>query len=337
MIQAAGTADEFDDGLEPPDGLDEDGALAAAAQERADIEARARTMGWKPKEEFRSGPPSHWLDAPEFVARGDEALPLLRDNNKRMSEKLIGQDRVIGDLQNTLAEQKAAIAELRVLAQTANDRGYKRALAELEAAQDAAAEVGDAVAVRQTREQIAALEAERATPAPATPTPTPPAAAPPPAPDIAAFMEANRDWWNVDRQLTQTMINMHAIVIGKHPDWSLKDQLAEALGKLKAEYPDRFAAATPPPPAAADDDDDDEPAPRRAAAVTTPRGQAPAPRAAKSGFDSIGDPTERAQAKAAYERIKRADPDMTVAEYMAVYDDPHIDVLELRRQAAKRK
>lgn len=313
-----------------------------AQAERAAIEARARTMGWKPKEEFRSGPPSHWLDAPEFVARGDEALPLLRDNNKRLSEKVIDLERRVagfGDLQNTVTEQKQAIEDLRKLAQRADERGYQRARKELEDRQDAAAEVGDTVAVRQTREQLEALDAERAAPVAATPAPTP-TPTPPPTPvmdpAIARFARENASWWNVDRQLSQAMISMHNVVIGKHPDWSLADQLSEALLKLKAEYPERFDP--PPAPVVVDDDDDDDiPPPRRAASVTTPRGQTPAPRAPKSGFDSIADPTERSQAKAAYERIKRADPEMTVAEYMAIYDDPHADVLELRRAAAAKR
>ena len=50
----------------------------------------------------------------------------------------------------------------------------------------------------------------------------------------------------------------------------------------------------------------------------------------------IADPTERAQARDAFNRMKRQIADYTEKEYMALYDDPHGDVLTLQQQAKPR-
>lgn len=55
----------------------------------SDTEARARAMGWRPKDEFR-GPEEKWRSAEEFVKRGEDELPILRerlkDTTRRLSE-----------------------------------------------------------------------------------------------------------------------------------------------------------------------------------------------------------------------------------------------------------
>ena len=48
-------------------------------------------------------------------------------------------------------------------------------------------------------------------------------------------------------------------------------------------------------------------------------------------INSIQDPKERADAREAFNRIKRQIPTYTEAEYMALYDDPHADVLAMQQ------
>ena len=75
--------------------------------------------------------------------------------------------------------------------------------------------------------------------------------------------------------------------------------------------------------------------PGRAASVATP---APAPRRGPrqpTGWDAIEDPQDRADARAAFESIKRADPGMTETEYLEIYTNPHADELALRAQRKK--
>ena len=50
------------------------------------VEKEARSQGWVPKEEFR-GPENAWVDAAEFVERGQKILPILQANNRRLMEE----------------------------------------------------------------------------------------------------------------------------------------------------------------------------------------------------------------------------------------------------------
>jgi hypothetical protein len=50
-------------------------------------------------------------------------------------------------------------------------------------------------------------------------------------------------------------------------------------------------------------------------------------------INSIQDPAERAEAREAFNRMKRNMPDYTEAEYMQVYGDPHNDILSVQQQA----
>ena len=47
------------------------------------LEQRARAMGWKPLAEYR-GDPRRWTDAAEFIRKGEEELPVLRDQSRRI-------------------------------------------------------------------------------------------------------------------------------------------------------------------------------------------------------------------------------------------------------------
>ena len=52
-----------------------------------EIEQKAKAMGWSPQEEFR-GDPDKWIDAAKFVARGENIMPILKENLDRALEKL---------------------------------------------------------------------------------------------------------------------------------------------------------------------------------------------------------------------------------------------------------
>lgn len=306
------------------------------------IEAQARARGWKPLEEF-NGPPSRWRTAEEFLRIGDSDNRILREEVRRLGTQNERLERQVGDLLNSAEEQREALSEMRELARRADERGYARALADLKAQRKEAVEEGNTALFDQLDEQVRELETERArptapTPAP-TPTPTPPPApepAPTIAPEIVAFSEAN-PWFQTDQELNRVMLANFSAVQVRYPGWPLADLLEEAKQRTADEFPHK--AATMGVELQETDEGDDNapappprPAPRRSGTVARPNGQGPGRRRAPSGWDTITDPAERAQAQAAFERIKKSDPDYTVAEYLAVYNDPHADAIELRRQ-----
>ena len=63
-----------------------------------DTESRARAMGWVPKDQFR-GPAENWRDAGEFVRRGEEELPILRERLRSTTREI---ERMNSDFQQRI-------------------------------------------------------------------------------------------------------------------------------------------------------------------------------------------------------------------------------------------
>lgn len=304
-------------------------------EEPVSDEQRARAMGWKPLDEYR-GDPRKWTDYPEFIRKGEEELPVLRDNNRRMSDRLARLEPEVTNLRTTVADQKTAIDAAVALAKRADDRGYQRALQELKDRQKAAVREGDEEAFDEVQAEIEAMETTRAeieVPA----TPAPPAPAPPAAPGadpaVVAFVNKHTAWFNdATRPYLRTqMIALHNVEIQQDPSLPVAEQLENAYARLQAAFPELAPegdddVADPAPPAR----------PRRQASVLPPsRPQPPRRPGVGSPIDRIADPAERAEARKAFESIKRHDPGMTEGEYMKIYDDPRIDAVALVQQRKK--
>ena len=76
------------------------------------IAERAKALGWTPTEEFK-GDPEKWIDAPEFVARGEEIMPILRSNNRRLERELSETQKKLAEQATALEASQAAIKELK--------------------------------------------------------------------------------------------------------------------------------------------------------------------------------------------------------------------------------
>lgn len=324
-----------DDGGEIIDDLPPDDGGEDAA-----IEARAREMGWKPLAEYR-GPPGRWQPARDFIDRGENILPIVRDQNRRLTERIGKLEGEVTGLRSTSQEQLQIIKDLRDMGARANQAGYDRAMAEIKANQRKAVAAGDTEAFDQLVEQAEALASSRSAAAAPSPPPPPPVATPPvpSAPALRAptreFLDSN-PWFKTDKLLSDTMVGFHREVLAEReatdailaadPDLD-RDLLDEAKNRVMAKYPERFGGSSLPRP------NPTPPPRRRAAPVVQPTngndgggrgGGAPT-------INSISDPGERAQAREAFNRMKRQLPDYTEAEYMALYDDPHGDVLTIQK------
>src|SRR5215472_907386 len=85
-----------------------------------DLEQRARRMGWRPRNEFR-GEPERWMEADEFVERGERMLPVLQERNR-------AADRTIVDLQQQIQAQGETLNTMLASARKAEQVGYRRAM-----------------------------------------------------------------------------------------------------------------------------------------------------------------------------------------------------------------
>lgn len=121
---------------------DADGETDEAQQK---IEARARAMGWTPKEEFK-GDPAKWRDAGEFVERGENLLPLVKAQNKRL-------EREVAELKQTTREFAEHLSKTE-------QRAYERAIADLKQQRKDALAAGDGEAFEKVDDQIDKLKRE---------------------------------------------------------------------------------------------------------------------------------------------------------------------------------
>ena len=127
------------------------------------VEARARRMGWYPKDEFH-GRPDDWIPAEKFVDRSERELPILRENLRRFDTRAAQAERAAQESQRRITDMTAkiellsdAMDSMRSMADGAEKRGYDRAIATLRKdAQEAAAE-GDAVRAAAVIDQMVEL------------------------------------------------------------------------------------------------------------------------------------------------------------------------------------
>lgn len=113
-----------------------------------DFEAEARLEGWRPPEEWPEGKPRprEFKDAETFIREGEEKAGLQKKTISHLTEKLRFLERQVKHL--TRSEQNA----------------YANALADLEARQDAAVEVGDVAEAKRLRTEAKKLTEANADP-----------------------------------------------------------------------------------------------------------------------------------------------------------------------------
>lgn len=88
------------------------------------LEQDASAMGWTPKDKFR-GDPEKWVDAAEFIERGQHLMPILKENNKRLQRELLTRDQKIDTLTQRLDGATVALNKLEKHYTEANKRAVE--------------------------------------------------------------------------------------------------------------------------------------------------------------------------------------------------------------------
>jgi len=157
-----------------------------------EVEVKAKDLGWVPKEGFR-GDPDKWIDAEEFVRRGEELMPLLKATTRKQSEK-------ISQLETQLAAATDAIEALKETTSKAAIKEVKAQHTELKEALKEARAVGDVDAEEDIREKLE--ETKRVLKeAELPPTPKKPEEPTKEHPDFLAWKEEN-NWFGQDKRRT---------------------------------------------------------------------------------------------------------------------------------------
>lgn len=300
-----------------------------APLEERDYEAEARLMGWHPQDEFR-GNPDDWVDARTFITRGEQQLPILRENNRKLQARVRRTDDDNAELRQQMNEMRESLSTMRTMLERGQEVGYQRAKAEFEAQMREAVRSGDEARFDKIQADMEKLDEQHdAIKAPTEPKAPAPPTKPklPGTPEFQAWFEENKVWLLADPVL-QGAANSASKALDESDEPLSQDEYWEKVTEMvQTKYPRRFAAATGKPftPAPSQTPSSDGVTPR-AAAVLRPTGGAPS-FTKKTGIDSITDPGERKEARMAYNRIKNSIPDYTEAEYMRVYVNPSADVI----------
>lgn len=210
---AAGFEDNLDTQLESED-------IDAEREER---ETRAARMGWAPKDEWR-GDPERWIEADEFLKRGEERLPILQ-------ERLRKQDETIASLQGSMRDVIRTQGDFERQTRAEVEK-------EFEERKRAAVEEADTDAYDQVAKEHQKWDAEN--PAPAAP------AEPAPAQDPAfATWSGDNPWYGGettdDVRMTNYANSMGAFVKTDRPEVVGTPEFYVEVEKLvKKQFPDKF-------------------------------------------------------------------------------------------------
>ena len=220
MSEALDPVETEDVAIVPNEGTDD-------AQQDASLSAedRAMAMGWTPQTQFK-GDPAKWVDAETFVKRGEEFLPFLKANNRRLEQ---AHDRAVAKI---AALEKAVQTSIQHISR-ADQRAYAKARADLDVELEQYAAAGNVEAVKAVTKDILDLQNETTAKADVPDVPA----------EMAAWQEAN-PWYGTDKALTAAVRAIADDVFEE--GYTGKAQLAEVDRRIRAEFPAKFAKPTNP-------------------------------------------------------------------------------------------
>lgn len=194
-------------------------AEAETPQADPEMEARASRMGWAPKEEFR-GDPERWVDAQTFVQRGEEVMPLLKANNRKLEGRIVELERTLKDFadHHTKTQQ----------------RMYQKAVRDLKAEQRKAAEEGDLARFDAVNEQIEEV-AKEATAGVANGNGKAMVD-----PVAEQWAQENR-WFREDKDMAAWAATHHEFLLQSKPGLTLEENLEEVAKAVKRTFPEKFS------------------------------------------------------------------------------------------------
>ena len=273
-----------------------------------EVISEAKRTGWRPIEEFK-GDPDRWTPPDAWVQRAKDVLPIAAAANKKLSGQVDALEQRIAAKESEFEER---IARMQRMHEDAISRSRQSIINRAEAAKEAAAERGDAAAIRQIeaakQEQLSeTLEQEKVLRAPVEKKPVAPKV-----PEVVTQWAERNPWFMTDEALHTAAVAHDKFLKRTKPGLTVEEHLDAVEKHVKRAYPDAFGASTE-----TDDEDDDEPAPVRRSAVAS------GTRSAGNGGQVQGALARKlpAEAKAAAQRCIAEGLYKNVDEYAKVYFD----------------
>jgi hypothetical protein len=195
-------------------------------EEVAEVETEARKMGWVPEEDWK-GDPEKWRPAEEFVERGKNIVPIMRERLEKLEKEL----QIVSKL------NKEELKKVRESAYEQAKKEYDKQVAELNAKKFEAIQSADVDEYQKVEKQISSL------PKPEEPKEVQPVVNP-------VFEDWNKKnpWYapdlnapgEGDRVLTLFANAVAADVTANKPGLPPDQFYAEVERMVKAEFPQKF-------------------------------------------------------------------------------------------------
>ena len=217
--------------------LDPDTGDAGGGGEERNYETEARAEGWRPLENFK-GDPTKWIDAKEFVERGENILPLVKAQNSKLKAEQDTLKRSISEMRASMDEFKLFHEETSAKLKKDAKEAYSRAEADLEGSSQAgSSRVATTSKVDEINDNLVDLkreaekEAEKSAKAPTNKS----------SDDISKTPEfkawaAENDWFGQDDDMSAVAVNFGQRLRTKSPNISLTDYLEQVAEHVKDKF-----------------------------------------------------------------------------------------------------
>ena len=169
---------------------------SAAAPE---VQERAEKLGWIPPERFK-GDPTRFIDAEDYLERGETVLPIVKEHNRRVQVELDNLRQESSATAAALRSAQLAIEQIEERHTVATQKAVANARLQVKAQLAAASEAGDHDGVAELTDQLTQLKtaeevARKAEPIVAPPVPFTPA------PEMVEW-NAENPWFGRDKRKT---------------------------------------------------------------------------------------------------------------------------------------
>lgn len=204
-------------------------------------QAEAMKLGWISPERFR-GDPERYIDAEEYIERGEIVTPIVKARNAELRAKLTGLETESSQTKEALAAALTKIDEIEVRHSVDRQKAVALAKAETKAELAAASAAGDHEGMADLTERMVELNAEEAVEVkPVEKVPAKPVAFQVP-PELAAWNIRNA-WFGPDKRKTA----MAVVIAGELRDAG-ETVLGEAFFDLVTVEVERAFGAPAPVP-----------------------------------------------------------------------------------------
>jgi len=172
---------------------------AVESTQPPEVQAKAEELGWIPPARFK-GDPERFIDADVYIKRGEEVLPIVREQNKRLHTELTVLKAESAATKAALKAAQTAIESIEERHTVATQKAVEDARRQLKAQLSAASEAGDHDGVAELTDQLVTLNTAERAAVRAPEVAPPPAEFVPPA-DLVAWNQAN-PWFGPNKRKT---------------------------------------------------------------------------------------------------------------------------------------